>query len=610
MQKFEQFVLDVLVENNGAPVAEPPSPAAAETNTAASETKTDTVPTPDNSKPATGGDRQDLDSTEVRNLQQYVQKKYNKIAPIFSTHYDQQLFPMVSMEELKEVAIKSINGSLRDVKKPDNFPKIKTVFPFLDLFALLSENIFKKTSGINILEREAEADAFLKTFETALSKSSKVPLDYPAVTVWAQNVRKLYFEKERGDLGKTRLEEINKQMSFYGVIKHLIFLRQKTFNTKIPIEKIPDPESYIADIFLQPKFYMRGEKAVPSNKQLSEIYDDLTSEQLVKISQNAYGLFKQQAGSIVGLTEQGKLNLKDEQQAYVAYIGAKSNEAMKFDWSEFKSSLTSKDQTSITKESKSFIMRFNKSVDDLMSSLIKEGRREVGNFTETFTFPSFKKPIQSDGWDKLRDKFNPDDLGKYTQMSEENIVKMHPQFAHTITYDNATPENTSVKVIRNSDNELIGQFEGENALAQAYYYAYSIVSDSIEVLESSLISTSNKDQIANFIELGRAIIRQKRTGKKITPLPEKPEETANPNSSDQRPFETGPGSNEFLYSLGSLEENAQVVAPAGVLYESLQEFANFLRQEMSRDWGGLAAKGNAVMKSISTFGAPEQGGIR
>ena len=279
-----------------------------------------------------------LSDADVASLQAYVKSNevYKKLQTIHDAQYDRtQLHPFPSADELAQIAITVANNSLRNVKSSSAFPKIKSLYHLLDLFAQLAV-VFKRNSGLNSQARTKESQTLIQQFETTVGNSSSTPLDYSAVTGWAQTVKQDYYSEEKGQIGKLRLESLPKEFSFYGTIKHLLSLRSQFKEKSIPLEKIPDPEKYIADIFLSPNSYKDGQAAVPSDKRLQELYDETTSNELVRVSMAAYGLFKQQAISNVGVDDENKIRITNEQEAYALYLGSNTDRAMPFNWSNFK----------------------------------------------------------------------------------------------------------------------------------------------------------------------------------------------------------------------------------------------------------------------------------
>jgi hypothetical protein len=480
-----------------------------------------------------------LSKNQALSLQNFLKDVsiYQQLQGKFNEHYNQtNTFPMISQEELKQLGSIVADKSLRSTKGSQFFPKLEITYPLIDLLAELAK-VFKRGGEVAAADKPEEAIIVINAFYNNLKNTpSKIPLDYQPINAWAQTVKQDYYSKQRGSLGQIRLSELPKELSIYGTIKHLLNLREQAVAFKYPKEKIPNPKQFIADIFLKPNFYIRGEKAVPSDKTLREFYDDVTSDMLVGVSTAAYELFKQQALSHVGMDENTKTpKLKNEEQLYAIYIGATSDKASVVKWKEF-----------VTESNFNLLYR-------RINSLI---------LTESKTiFPTVDGIMYKATWD-----------------------------------DRSDPKYLSI--VNNETNKEIYRAEGDDNLHITLKDVQSIEGGAGNLSVDS-IGRLFDNKVGGLKEL----IAKYRDNPKI--LKYKPSSNSSERSGESKFFEINP--DLYLYSIGNIEKYQQQVPPAGVLYEKLENFADFVKKETDVDWLGVMSKATSALRGLADA-SPNLGG--
>lgn len=265
---------------------------------------------------------QDADEDTKKGMAGFLTPEvYSALRAAYEAKYaNKELFPFpASLGDLNNIAQTVVASFPRSVKDPKRYQNLIATYPLLDLFAQLYQVYKKGGSG-----KLADATAITENFKKQLKDPnvSDIPMEFPTITVWAKDVKKEHYSFSRQDLGKARLDTINQNLSIYSIVLYLLAIRKQALKPKIPVDKIPPADNFVKDIFFNPQVYLSGKKPLPDQK-IKALYNEVTVEDLLKISNAAHELFMQQAANNLGIDPKtSKPNLKDEQRAYAEFLGS------------------------------------------------------------------------------------------------------------------------------------------------------------------------------------------------------------------------------------------------------------------------------------------------
>lgn len=197
--------------------------------------------------------------------------------------------------------------------------QIEQIFPLYDFVAYLYENYFK--GKVNPTPSSLE-EAF-KKFKTTLEKSSKIPLEFPAMSSWGKNVKEDYTQLSKQEIGKIKFEALNPKLSFWAAIKSLLESYQKAKFTFTPqwMDKLQGVTS-IEKIFSDPNIAKQG-KFVFNDEKLNSLYDSLSKQTIINLAIAAYRLYVHQLVSNV--TDADEVNkLKTDSVQFQQFMGTKA----------------------------------------------------------------------------------------------------------------------------------------------------------------------------------------------------------------------------------------------------------------------------------------------
>ena len=245
---------------------------------------------------------------------------YNNLKKAYENKYtNKTLFPFPgTANDLVNLAEIVATSYSRSVKDPTRYQNLLAVYPLLDLLAQLYQ-IYKKGGSKSGDAANSITNAFVEQLKDP--NVSDIPMEFPARTPWVKDIKKEHYASSRQDLGKARMDLINQNLGIYSAVMYLLSIRREAFKLKIPIAKLPPADNFIRDIFFNPQVYLSGKKPMPDEK-IKTLYNEVTSESLLKISNAAYQLFLQQAGSNLGIDgKTSKPNFKDEPRSYAEFLG-------------------------------------------------------------------------------------------------------------------------------------------------------------------------------------------------------------------------------------------------------------------------------------------------
>ena len=293
---------------------------------------------------------QDADEDTKKGMAGFLTPEvYSTLKAAYETKYaNKELFPFpTSLGDLNNIAQTVVTSFPRSIKDPKRYQNLIAVYPLLDLFAQLYQ-VYKKGGSGNPTDAKAITENFIKQLKDP--NVSDIPMEFPTKTVWAKDVKKEHYSSSRQDLGKARLDIINQNLSIYSVVLYLLAIRKQALKPKIPVDKIPPADNFVKDIFFNPQVYLSGKKPMP-DKKIKALYNDITVEDLLKISNAAHELFMQQAANNLGIDPKtSKPNLKDEQKAYAEFLGTGVLAAAKpMNWMSHKKTEKTETPTSVNK---------------------------------------------------------------------------------------------------------------------------------------------------------------------------------------------------------------------------------------------------------------------
>ena len=295
---------------------------------------------------------------------------YNNLKKAYEDKYtNKTLFPFPgTANDLVSLAEIVATSYSRSVKDPTRYQNLLAVYPILDLLAQLYQ-IYKKGGSKSGDAANSITNAFVEQLKDP--NVSDIPMEFPARTPWVKDIKKEHYASSRQDLGKARLDLINQNLSIYSTILYLLSIRRESFKLKIPVAKLPPADNFIRDIFFNPQVYLSGKKPMPDEK-IQALYNEITSELLLKISNASYQLFLQQAGNNLGIdSKTSKPNFKDEPRAYAEFLGTGALTAAKeMNWQAHKKMETA--STSSEGAASPIMSSFDQSFELLTNELLSE----------------------------------------------------------------------------------------------------------------------------------------------------------------------------------------------------------------------------------------------
>jgi len=452
-----------------------------------------------------------------------TQQRYKELQNIWTTKYKD--YPFISLEETKMIAYVAMENSKRKTKDPGAFPKIKNIFPLLDLFAGLGKNFQK---GGNAAAAPVYFDTFIKRIK---EDKSNIPLDYNPLEPWTHTVKGEYYSDTKNDIGKLRIETLNPNATFYYTIYNLLAIRKNGLNKKLPDQdKNITTESFIDTILLNIANIINGTVPVRDEK-IKKVYDEGACRALMSVASAAYQLYKQQIETIVGSLEdqtnktEAQALFKDNAK-FIQFMGKNDKSgAQKFIWKTPEIITTSFDQ--------SFELLCRQMLDESKTSIVT---RKVDNIDYEVS------------WNKSNDQF---------------IIK-NKTTDKIIYQDNSNALSDTMKLVR-----ALGKFNNSIFNIKDLY--------------------DNKQYgLEDFIRFCLRNKQKARARKKSTKTgPASANASSEPNEPDntKQPFQIQPNAKEYMYSLGKLKEATSMNLPTATnLMSALEELANYIRKQQEFYW--------------------------
>jgi len=298
---------------------------------------------------------------------------YNKLMSIWTKSFGPKGYTMCTKDELNSICYQVSYGSTRGTKAAENFPRIESNYPLLDLCSQLHQQAFKGKTKPDFTLAVKIVDSFIKKLQIQIDKNkgNMKPMDYVASDPWAQSVKQSALAKVQGELGKLRLESLPKDSSIYQIIFNLLSIRKKLMIPKLnPILKMVDGTKIVNDIMLAPWNLVSGKYAI-NDQKLKATYDDVTVQDLVNVSLAAYALYEQQTNINIG-EEKANLLLKDSKK-YAEFLGGnKPAVPMNWDVSATNPTNTQTDSTNNTNNQTAVNSSFDQSYELLSRQILKE----------------------------------------------------------------------------------------------------------------------------------------------------------------------------------------------------------------------------------------------
>lgn len=228
----------------------------------------------------------------------FIKLKYTEIKQIWN-RYSGFTFPDISsIDNVVVTAWESKQRSTDDCKRYRDF---KTIFPLLDLVSQLYD-IYQTRSRLDRARLLSQAEQIFAEWKSYVQNSSIIPLEYIPKDVWPAGVKNDFYDTKKA-LGAARIENFNKNFSFYEAI-----LQCMSFRKKISAFDIFTPNSLTSDSVEPPSSQVRSKidsivtnipaiisKSAPiRDKNLEEEYGSGCVNQLMEISLLIYTLYKQQ----------------------------------------------------------------------------------------------------------------------------------------------------------------------------------------------------------------------------------------------------------------------------------------------------------------------------
>jgi hypothetical protein len=225
----------------------------------------------------------------------FLEDNYDKLKLLWDKHY--RGFSFLTKDEMKSYTLIASEDSKRYTASPNKFRKLKDNFPLIDLIARL-EAIRKNTTKKTISSLKTSQAAALSEFINRVNSSPNIPLDYhPPMEAWTDMIKHAYFADVKDELAKMRFDTLDSNMSFYSAVYHLLFLRRRFLDKKLPDDmKTFKGEPYVNDIILNIKNVISGKLPIRDQK-IAQVYDEEVSNLLLKVAMAAYTLYKQQVES-------------------------------------------------------------------------------------------------------------------------------------------------------------------------------------------------------------------------------------------------------------------------------------------------------------------------
>lgn len=261
------------------------------------------------------GSEQEQEKLYRDGLAAYIKKIFSDLKNIFLTQYgsankfveEPQIVPLVN--NVTYGAGKTRSGGY-------DKDQIEQIFPLYDFVAYLYENYFKGKST----PENTDLDKAFGIFKTTLQKSSKIPLEFPAMSSWGKNVKEDYTQLSKQEIGKIKFESLNPEMSFWAAIKILLESYQKAKFTFTPnwMDKLQGVTS-IQKIFSNPNIAREG-KFVFNDDRLNILYDSLSKQTITNLAIAAYRLYEHQLRSNV--TDEKEIEtLKKDNVQFQRFMG-------------------------------------------------------------------------------------------------------------------------------------------------------------------------------------------------------------------------------------------------------------------------------------------------
>ena len=269
------------------------------TNTGYQTSNSNTSSTVPEQKPQNSTDNQE--EITAKGIVSFLKtKEHNRLDTDFKLAFKNYFISGVAKypvgPEFEKLIYTAAKNSLRDTEDPEAFPDIETIFPLLDLIALVKQT-YTDTKGNEEIKQSALNgiyDQFIDRLKHFATNPNLVPLDYNPKNPWAASVKKRYFDK-RGkiDIGKLKLESMTTSSIYKAVmelLEHKRHSRIRFFNKTI---SIGNAANYIDNILFHPDKYIQGHISFP-DKKINLIYAGVTPDLLLDIAKNSWELFEQQ----------------------------------------------------------------------------------------------------------------------------------------------------------------------------------------------------------------------------------------------------------------------------------------------------------------------------
>ena len=248
----------------------------------------------ENSPPVEGGTEEQQEKLYREGLSNYIKQKFTDLQTAFAKQYG-ATNKFIQESEIIGLVTNVAYGAGKTRSAGYNKDQVEEIFPLYDFVAYLYENLFKgkQTPPENILNES------FKKFTETLEKSSKIPLEFPAMSTWGKNVKEDYTQLSKQEIGKIKFEALPEYLTFWGAIKSLLECYEKAkFHFLPPSLKGIKPLNSIEKVFADPNIAATG-KFTFNDEKMNSLYDALSKSTITNVAIAAYRLYMHQIKSNV-----------------------------------------------------------------------------------------------------------------------------------------------------------------------------------------------------------------------------------------------------------------------------------------------------------------------
>ncbi len=244
---------------------------------------------------ATGGTAEEQQEKIYREgLSNFIKQKFSDLRNAFTKQYG-ATNKFIQEPEIIGLVTNVTYGAGKTRSAGYNKDQIEEIFPLYDFVAYLYDNLFKgkQAPPENILN--ASFDTFIETLE----KSSKIPLEFPAMSTWGKNIKEDYTQLSKQEVGKIKFESLPAYLTFWGTISYLLECYEKAKFHFLPRQlKSIKPLNSIERIFADPNIAATG-KFVFNDEKMNSLYSELSRSTIANVAIAAYRLYVHQIKSNV-----------------------------------------------------------------------------------------------------------------------------------------------------------------------------------------------------------------------------------------------------------------------------------------------------------------------